>query len=231
MGAGPKMRCVRTSPCSLVWPRRRCCRHALVALLPLWLCGWMYARQRDLIYYPQPRGSTPAQTDFALARDGVTLRGWVVNAGPARRGDLLRRQRRTHRDRRDNFARWFPRAARLSASPIAASAPATARRRSSAYERRPGPVRPCPARGIPGTAIDVIGRSLGSGRRQLCGVAAAGARGWCWSPRSTAWPTSRQAHYPWLPVRLAGAGPLRLGRPPGAVTRARCWSCGPARTR
>ena len=51
---------------------------ALPLLAYATLCCLMYFKQRELIYFPQfTRGATP--TDFTLARDGVTLRGWVVS--------------------------------------------------------------------------------------------------------------------------------------------------------
>ena len=51
------------------------------------LCALLYLQQRRLIYYPQFTRVNAAQTDFALARRDVVLRGWVVN--PGRRDALL----------------------------------------------------------------------------------------------------------------------------------------------
>ena len=51
------------------------------------VCALLYLQQRRLIYYPQFTRVNAAQTDFALARRDVVLRGWVVN--PGRRDALL----------------------------------------------------------------------------------------------------------------------------------------------
>ena len=45
------------------------------------LCALLYLQQRRLIYYPQFTRVEAAQTDFALARQEVVLRGWAVNPG------------------------------------------------------------------------------------------------------------------------------------------------------
>lgn len=47
----------------------------------LLLCGYLYWQQRALIYFPQFTRLDAAKTDFTLEREGVTLRGWVVNPG------------------------------------------------------------------------------------------------------------------------------------------------------
>lgn len=54
-----------------------------VALLGAYvvLCVYLYWQQRALIYFPQFTRADAASTDFALERDGITLRGWVVNPG------------------------------------------------------------------------------------------------------------------------------------------------------
>ncbi len=60
---------------------------AVLILLPAlaWagVCGLMYLQQRDLVYYPQATRVPAAETDFALRRGDVTLRGWRVNPGQA----------------------------------------------------------------------------------------------------------------------------------------------------
>jgi pimeloyl-ACP methyl ester carboxylesterase len=54
------------------------------------MVGALYLLQGSLIFHPQPPGPAPARDDvepFALRRDGVTLRGWVVN--PRHGGPLM----------------------------------------------------------------------------------------------------------------------------------------------
>lgn len=72
------------------------------------LCGLMYFNQRDFIYFPQlTRGDLA--TDFALERDGVTLRGWVVNPGQPDPILYFGGNAERIEDNRDDFASWFPR--------------------------------------------------------------------------------------------------------------------------
>jgi len=53
------------------------------SLLGAWLvlCAYLYWQQRALIYFPHYTRVDPALTDFAIERDGITLRGWVANPG------------------------------------------------------------------------------------------------------------------------------------------------------
>lgn len=82
----------------------------VAAVLGAWLvlCAYLYWQQRALIYFPQYTRVDPALTDFALEREGITLRGWVLHAdagdpilyfgGNAERVDITRR----------HLARLFP---------------------------------------------------------------------------------------------------------------------------
>lgn len=71
------------------------------------LCGLMYFNQRDFIYFPQfTRGELA--TDFALERDGVTLRGWVVNPGQPDPILYFGGNAERVEGNRDDFATWFP---------------------------------------------------------------------------------------------------------------------------
>ena len=45
------------------------------------VCGWMYAKQRDILYLPQTTRTGPEHTDFGIVRNGVMLNGWLVNIG------------------------------------------------------------------------------------------------------------------------------------------------------
>ena len=74
------------------------------------ICGWMYAKQRDLLYVPQDTKADASQTDFGIARNGVMLNGWLVNIGQP--GAVLYFGGNAERieDRRAEFARLFPQA-------------------------------------------------------------------------------------------------------------------------
>ena len=55
---------------------------ALLALVAYGLvCGWMYLRQRELLYFPGATRVHADATNFGLTRGGVSLRGWRFNAG------------------------------------------------------------------------------------------------------------------------------------------------------
>ncbi len=47
----------------------------------LLVCVLLYVQQRSLIYFPQATRHDGANMDFALQRDDIRLRGWVVNPG------------------------------------------------------------------------------------------------------------------------------------------------------
>lgn len=173
---------------------------ALLSLGYLAICGLMYLRQDGLVYYPQYTRVAAADTNFALEREGLVLRGWHHN--PGRHDALLyfggNAESVQHSAR--ELAAWFP----------GRSIYVLAYRGYGASEGKPSEaaltgdalalydhVR----RLHPDGDVAVVGRSLGSG------VAAqlAGAR-----------PVDRLAlvtpfdslsgvaalHYPWLPVRL-----------------------------
>jgi pimeloyl-ACP methyl ester carboxylesterase len=78
---------------------------ALAYLAALILLG---LKQRSLLYFPQDSRVNAAQTDYALQRGAVTLRGWVMNPGRSRaliyfggNGDAVQNWR-------EDLARWVP---------------------------------------------------------------------------------------------------------------------------
>jgi uncharacterized protein len=88
-------------------------RIVLVALLTLLigyasLCGWMYWRQRDLIYYAAATRADARDTDFALQRPDATLRGWVSNHGRTRALLYFGGNAESIQWQRDALARAFP---------------------------------------------------------------------------------------------------------------------------
>ena len=61
---------------------RKAAALVMLALLAYGLvCGWMYLRQRELIYFPGATRVHAGATNFELSRGGVALRGWRHNAG------------------------------------------------------------------------------------------------------------------------------------------------------
>lgn len=42
------------------------------------ICGYLYAKQRDLIYFGQQTRLSAQATDFVLQREGLRLRGWAL---------------------------------------------------------------------------------------------------------------------------------------------------------
>lgn len=143
-------------------------KHALMAMVGLpavvyaGICGLMYAKQRDLIYYGQYTRVDPASTDFAIEREGVQLRGWAIR--PEAPHPLLYFGGNAERieERRDQLERLFPdRSVYLlayrgfGASDGVPSEAALFGDALAFYDR----VRAA----HPGQAIDVIGCSLGSG--------------------------------------------------------------------
>lgn len=178
------------------------CRHMLVLFaLPLLayaaVCGLMYFNQRDFIYFPQLTHGDLA-TDFALERDGVTLRGWAVNPGQPDPILYFGGNAERVEGNRDDFAAWFPRRSvyllayrGYGASQGEPSEAALAGDAVALYDL----VRSR----HPGQRISLIGRSLGSGvaahvaaRRPVDRLALV-------TPFDSL-AAAAQGHYPWLPV-------------------------------
>lgn len=163
------------------------------------LSALMYARQRDLVYYPGLTAVDARDTDFALRSGDAVLRGWQVN--PGHRDALVYFGGNAERVEawRGPFAQWFEdRTVYLVAYRGYGASDGTPAQQAllddslAVYDE----IR----RRHPDGDIAVVGRSLGTG------VAA-----WVASRR----PVQRlalitpfdglaevgQAHYPWLPVR------------------------------
>ncbi|HEY5782699.1 MAG TPA: alpha/beta fold hydrolase [Lysobacter sp.] len=83
-----------------------------LAALPLLgyaaMCAWLYARQRNIIYVPSATRIHAGLTDFTLERDGVTLRGWVVQAGLPNPVIYFGGNSERIENRRDQLARLLP---------------------------------------------------------------------------------------------------------------------------
>ncbi len=87
----------------------RLLRLFLLLTLPYALiCGYMYMQQRNLVYLPQYTRVPAAQTDFALPRGEITLRGWLVNAGRDRALLYFGGNAESLQLLREPMAQWFP---------------------------------------------------------------------------------------------------------------------------
>ena len=81
---------------------------AVLALGYLAMCLLMFLQQRSFLYLPGYTRADPAGTDFSIERDGVVLRGWIVNPG---RGDPILYFGGNAEGvelNRDDFRAWFP---------------------------------------------------------------------------------------------------------------------------
>ena len=45
------------------------------------ICGWMYVKQRELMYFPQNTRLRANTTDYTVDRGDIVLRGWRLNPG------------------------------------------------------------------------------------------------------------------------------------------------------
>lgn len=167
-------------------------------LVYLGLCGLMYVRQRDLMYYPQMTRVAQSQTDFTFARDGVTLRGWVVNPGQSRALVYFGGNAESVEHNRESFARWFPRHTiylvayrgfgASEGMPTEENLTADALALFDHVQLR-----------HPDGGVDVIGRSLGSGVASHVAARRPVRRLALITPYDTMADVG-QAHYRWLPV-------------------------------
>lgn len=165
-------------------------------LLYLGLCGFLYARQRSLIYYPQFTTVDADRTDFEFARDGVTLRRLGAQPGTAARPALLRRQRGIRAIQPQRLRALVP-----AAFGVSARLPRLRRQRGRPH----GTVGDALAlydrvRDRHPAGIDVIGRSLGSGVASRLAAERPVRRLALVTPFDSM-ASLIQAHYRWLPAR------------------------------
>lgn len=84
---------------------------SVIALLGLGYAGisaLLYFKQRDLIYFPAATTIPASETDFSLAQDGVTLRGWKLNPGKAKALIYFGGNAERLESSRAEFAQLFP---------------------------------------------------------------------------------------------------------------------------
>lgn len=171
---------------------------AVIAAAYVGLCAWVYASQRDLMYFPQFTRVDARETDVEIHRDGVTLRGWLVNPGQSTAivyfgGNAERIERG-----RDAFAVWFPGSSGYFIAYRGYGASDGSPRESELFAdalavfdqvrtRHRGP-------------IAVVGRSLGSGVASYLASQRPVARLALITPFDSMAKVA-STHYPWLPVR------------------------------
>ena len=175
---------------------------ALLAVLALGyaaLCLLMYLQQRSFIYLPAATLTDPADTDFTIDRNGVALRGWVVNPG---RGDPILYfggNAESVEHNRDDFRAWFPgRTVYLLAYRGYGASDGAPRERDlqadalaffdHVHARHPG------------ERISLLGRSLGSGVASHVAAHRPVDRLALITPFDSMAAVG-QAHFRWLPVR------------------------------
>ncbi|UNK49757.1 alpha/beta hydrolase [Lysobacter sp. S4-A87] len=126
------------------------------------ICAWLFAKQRELIYLPQETRVDAAQTNFAIERDGVRLRGWVVN--PARHEPVIYFGGNAERveNRREQLARVLPGRSIYLIAYRGYGANDGAPSESALFADALAVFDEVQTR-HPGEAISVIGSSLGSG--------------------------------------------------------------------
>ena len=163
------------------------------------ICAYLYANQRTMMYLPQATHVTAAETDFSLARDGATLRGWVVNPGKSRAILYFGGNAEAVQGNRANFAQWFPDSTiyLLAYRGYGASdgAPQQALLFADAlalYDHL--------HKAHPAVPIDVLGRSLGTGVASYVASRRSVSRLALVTPFDSMAEVA-QARYPWLPVR------------------------------
>lgn len=172
----------------------------VLALLYVAACTWVYFNQGKLLYFPQYTRVSRSETDFALDRGDVVLRGWALNRNG--RNPILYFGGNAEQvgANRADFARWFEgRAVYLlayrgyGASDGAPSQDALFADALALYDD-------VHAR-HPGAPISVIGRSLGSGVAAYLAAHRPVARLALVTPYDSMVAVGL-AHYPWLPVSL-----------------------------
>lgn len=171
---------------------------AVIAMGYVGLCVLMYANQRNFMYFPQFTRVDARETDIEIHRNGVTLRGWLVNPGQATAivyfGGNAERIERVG----DEFAAWFPDSSVYLVSYRGYGASDGSPRESDLFAdalavfdhvdaRHPGP-------------IAVVGRSLGGGVASYLASQRPVARLVLITPFDSLARVA-SAHYPWLPVR------------------------------
>lgn len=162
------------------------------------VCGWMYAKQRELMYFPEVTRVDATQTNFQIAADGITLKGWLLNEGQPGAVIYYGGNAESIEKMRAGFSRWFPRSSVYLLSYRGFGANEGEPSQAALFADALAIYDQVRVR-QPDAPIVVIGRSLGSGvasyvasRRSLAGLVLV-------TPFDSMVAVA-QAHYRWLPV-------------------------------
>jgi pimeloyl-ACP methyl ester carboxylesterase len=172
---------------------------ALPLLAYAGVCGWMYAKQRELLYLPQSTKADATQTDFGIARNGVMLNGWLVNIGQPNAVLYFGGNAERIEDRRRDFSRWFPQASTYLVPYRGYGASEGTPTEADILDDALAVFDQVQAR-QPGARIVVIGRSLGSAVASYVASKRPVAKLVLVTPFDSM-SNVAQSHYPWLPVR------------------------------
>ncbi|ALN91849.1 MULTISPECIES: alpha/beta hydrolase [Lysobacter] len=163
------------------------------------ICGWMYFKQRELMYFPQGTRLGVDMTDYTIARGDIVLRGWRLNAGRDKALIYFGGNAERIENMRETLAQWFPDRTiyLLSYRGYGASDGAP---EEAALVADGLAIFDQVAREHPGQPIAVIGRSLGSGVASFVAGKRPVQRLALVTPFDSLSETA-QAHYRWLPTR------------------------------
>ena len=163
------------------------------------VCGWMYAKQRELLYVPQDTKADAKETDFGIARNGVMLNGWLVNIGQPGAVVYFGGNAERIEDRRADFAKWFPNSSTYLVPYRGYGASEGTPTQADILEDALAVFDQVQAR-QPDARIVVIGRSLGSAVASYVASKRPVAKLVLVTPFDSM-ANVAQSHYPWLPVR------------------------------
>lgn len=170
-----------------------------LALLYVGMLGWMYARQRDLVYFPQATRVPADQTDFAVHHDGVTLRGWMVHPGQPGAVLYFGGNAESIEGMRGRLAQWVPARSSYLVAYRGFGASDGVPGESALFADAVAVFDHVQAR-HPGAPVAVIGRSLGSGVAAYLASQRPVDRLVLVTPFDSL-ANVAQAHYRWFPLR------------------------------
>ena len=172
---------------------------AVVALLGYTgACAFLYARQRELIYYGWTTTVDASGTDYALRRPDATLRGWVVDGDAGAPILYFGGNAERVEQNREDFAQWLPGRSLYFLAYRGFGASDGAPSQEALVADAVAFFDDVQAR-HPGQPIDVVARSLGTGVAGQLAARRPLARLVLVTPFDSLRATA-QAHYPAFPI-------------------------------
>lgn len=162
-------------------------------------CGFLYAKQRELIYYGWATTVDARDTDYVLQRPDATLRGWVVQPEAGAPVLYFGGNAEAVQQNRDDFARLFPGRSLYFLAYRGYGASDGVPSQDALVADAVAFFDDVQAR-HPGQPIDVVARSLGTGVASQLAARRPLARLVLVTPFDSLRAAS-QAHYPIFPVR------------------------------